>query len=87
MEESDDLFAKWNQNAFLHVKETMLFPKFPDPLFRTKTILRHPLPEGSHKAGASKGLGTGEGASVCDVCSLRAPPGHQGRSHPPLAAG
>lgn len=48
----------------------MLFPKFSDPVFKTKTILRHRLPEGSHKAGASKGLGTGEGASVCDVCSL-----------------
>lgn len=63
----------------------MLFPKFSDQSFKTKTILRHQLPEASHKE-VPAGQGTGEGASALVTPVTRwtekAPRGHRGTTVP-----
>lgn len=58
---------------FSTLRKHILFPKFSHLYFKTKTMLRHRLPEDAHTVPARPGAGNGVSAPVTEE---QVPPGH-----------
>lgn len=58
---------------FSTLRKHILFPKFSHQFFKTKTMLRHRLPESAYTVPARPGAGDGVSAPVPEE---QAPPGH-----------